>query len=178
MEFKWNLSTDENGDSISYTIEISESNEFSKIAFAASANANSKAFTLEKGVAYYWRVKAVDNKNSSSAFSSVFRLYTEGVGELNHLPYAPELVSPELNTEVNSGDLTLSWTANDVDVDDLTYDVYLDTNNTPTTLVSENQSGNTVTVTVVSSTSYFWKIVAKDDKGGSSIGQVWSFKTN
>ena len=56
--------------------------------------------------------------------------------------------------------------------------MYLDTNENPTTLVSENQSDNTYNATnLVASSTYYFKVVVKDGNGGISIGQVWSFKT-
>jgi hypothetical protein len=178
LEFKWNASTDENGDNISYTIEISKSNGFSSLEFTSSGSSLTKTFTLEKGIAYYWRVKAKDNKNASSTYSPVFSLYTEGIGVSNHLPFAPELISPSLGANEVPGSVSLSWSASDTDGDDLTFDVYFDTNNPPMVLVSENQVETTVDVTVSASIDYYWKIVVKDANYGQTIGQVWSFKTN
>jgi len=33
-------------------------------------------------------------------------------------------------------------------------------------------------VTASSSTKYYWKVTVKDNKGGQTIGQVWSFTTD
>ena len=65
-----------------------------------------------------------------------------------------------------------------MDNDPLTFDIYFDTANPPTTKVSENQSATTISVDLNSSTDYYWKIVVKDDKDGITIGQVWGFKTD
>ncbi|MEW4923168.1 hypothetical protein [Algibacter sp. 2305UL17-15] len=72
----------------------------------------------------------------------------------------------------------MEWKGNDTDGDPLTFDVYFDENNPPTTLVSENQSESTYSVNTMSSSTYYWKIVVKDDKGAVSIGQVWVFSRN
>ena len=69
-------------------------------------------------------------------------------------------------------------TYSDTDGDALTFDVYFGTDNPPTTMVSENQSEITFDVNTVTTTTYYWKIVVKDDKGGQTNGQVWSFYTN
>src|SRR5690606_23362927 len=110
-------------------IEISKDNQFSAIAKTATVSSPMQTFTLEKGVAYYWRVKAIDSKNESSGFSPVFSLYTEGDGATNHLPYAPHLIKPEVSAMIEGTTATLEWSGSDVDADPLTYTIYLDENN-------------------------------------------------
>ena len=134
--------------------------------------------SLERGVAYYWRVKAIDSKNASSDYSNMFQFYTEGDGELNYVPFLPSIVAPSLNQIVQTNSIKLEWTASDTDGDSLVFDVYFGTNNPPTTKVVENINEPNVTVDLVASKDYYWKVVVKDDKGGSAIGQIWNFKTD
>jgi hypothetical protein len=179
VNFQWNASTDSQGDAITYQIQVAKDNLFSQIAHTLTSTTTSKSITLEKGIAYYWRVKATDSKNASSNNSTTFNLYTEGVGITNHLPFSPVLVSPALNSVQTAASVNLSWTASDVDASDtLTYDVYFGTANPPTIITSANQSASTLTKTVAPSTTYYWKVVVKDGKGGQTIGQVWSFTTD
>lgn len=176
--FEWNSSTDAEGNVLSYRIEISENNLFSPITSSETSFSESKLISLEKGKAYFWRIKAVDSRNAESDFSPVMQFVTEGEGVSNHIPFAPTLVAPVLNSEIDGTNTVLIWSASDVDGDPLTYDVYLDTNENPTTLISENQSETSYNTTALSaSTKYYFKIVVKDDKGANSIGQVWSFST-
>ena len=178
LEFKWNMSSDANGDPIKYKIELSKDSQFKTIDKTATVTATTMTFTLDRGIAYYWRVEAIDSKNLSSGFSSVFSLYTEGDGVTNHLPYAPQLITPQLSATIQSGTTTLKWSGSDADNDALTYAVYFDENKQPTTLVSENQVKQTFDVSTTSKKTYYWKVVVKDNKGGKTIGQVWSFITN
>ena len=180
VSFKWNASTDPEGNAITYKIEISKTNQFSTIENSADNSSTSTSFTLEKGVAYYWRVQATDSKNASSSYSSTFQFYTEGEGTVNHLPFSPELIRPELNFVVQESETVLEWNASDVDTDDtLTYDVYFDTVNPPTTKVSdENYASKTYTATLSAASTFYWRIDAKDDNGGVTKGQVWTFKTD
>ncbi len=176
--FQWNAATDAEGNTISYIIEISENSSFSPITKTESSFAESKLISLEKGKAYYWRIKAVDSVNEESDYSSAMQFVTEGEGVSNHVPFAPSLVSPANNSEVEGTSVTINWSASDVDGDALGYDVYLDTNENPTTKVSEDQAETSYNAASLSaSTTYYFKIVVKDDKGASSIGQVWSFTT-
>ncbi len=172
-----NPSTDDEEDAITYKIEISKDVQFASIEKSASLSTTTKTFTLEKGIAYYWRVEAIDSKNESSGFSSVFNLYTEGEGVSNHLPFSPELVKPLLGAKVPSGSITLEWKGSDTDGDDLTYDIYLDKVGPPVDMVSENQNGTTNLVNVEPRTKYYWQVTVKDENGGITIGQIWSFTT-
>jgi len=179
VNFTWNASTDSQGDAITYQIQVAKDNLFAQIAHTLTSTTTSKSITLEKGIAYYWRVKATDSKSASSNYSSTFNLYTEGVGITNHLPFSPVLVSPALNSVQTTATVNLQWTASDVDTSDtLTYDVYFGTVNPPTAIVSANQSASSLSRTVSASTKYYWKVSVKDNKGGLTIGQVWSFTTD
>ena len=178
VNFQWNASTDSDGDAISYIIEVSKNNQFSTLEHNFTVSATTKSITLEKGVAYYWRVKAKDSKNATSDYSSTFQLYTEGEGVTNHLPFNPVLVKPDLNSIIQTASTTLEWSATDVDGDTLSYDVYFGTDASASTLVSENQSATTYNASLQASTNYYWKIVVKDNQGGQTIGQIWNFKTD
>ncbi|OGS69277.1 MAG: hypothetical protein A3F91_06060 [Flavobacteria bacterium RIFCSPLOWO2_12_FULL_35_11] len=179
VNFQWSASTDSQGDAITYQIQVAKDNLFAQIAHSLTSTTTSKSITLEKGIAYYWRVKATDSKSAASNYSATFSFYTEGVGVTNHLPFSPVLVSPALNSVQTAATVNLQWTASDVDASDtLTYDVYFGTANPPTVVTSANQSAATLTKTVAASTTYYWKVVVKDGKGGQTIGQVWSFTTD
>lgn len=178
VNFEWNASTDPENNALTYKIEISENSSFTNLAFNETSTTSSRIISLPKGNAYYWRVKAVDSEQAESGYSSVSQFLTEGEGVSNHLPFSPDLVSPTLNAEIDGTSTTLSWTASDVDNDALTYDVYLDTTSNPTTKVSENQMETNFTASSLTAAStYYFKVVVKDDNGGTTIGQVWSFKT-
>ncbi|UMB61076.1 SusE domain-containing protein [Lutibacter sp. A80] len=178
IDFEWNAATDPDGDVVTYEIQIAKDNQFTQIVQTVTNTSTLRTISLDKGIAYYWRVSAKDSKNLSSDYSSVNSFYTEGEGVSNYLPFSPEIVSPTLNATVTETNATLEWNASDVDNDPLTFDVYFGTTETPTTIVSSNQTSKTFNVDLSSSETYYWKVVVKDDKGGETIGQVWNFKTD
>ncbi len=179
VNFQWNASADSDGDSITYLIEVAEYNQFDGISFTYTSPEINRIFTLEKGIAYYWRVKAIDSKGLASSYSSTFHCYTEGIGVINHLPFTRELIRPTYNSVVQTETITLEWDASDVDVDDtLTYDVYFGNINPPTTKIGDNQTNKTIDVNVEALNNYYWKVVVKDNNGGETIGQVWNFQSN
>ena len=178
VNFEWNKATDSNNDDIIYQIEVAKDNQFKQIIKTIEGASNSQSIELDKNTAYYWRIKATDSKGLASDYSSVYKFYTAGDAIVNHLPFAPELIAPTLNTNLSTTNTILKWEATDVDPDDiLTYDVYFGTANPPER-ISENSTAKTADVTLEPAKEYFWKVVVKDDKGGETVGQIWNFKTN
>jgi hypothetical protein len=93
-------------------------------------------------------------------------------------PYEPNTPNPTheaTNVPLNS---VLSWIGGDPNPDDtVTYDVYFDTVFPPTKKAS-NQTATTYTPSVLAPiTKYYWKIVAWDNLGASTVGPIWDFTT-
>ena len=82
VQFQWNASTDPEGDTISYELQIATDNQFSQNFQTITSSSTSTSVSLEKGIAYYWRIKAKDSKNSSSSYSSTFSFLESIVGTL------------------------------------------------------------------------------------------------
>ena len=179
VEFKWSASTDQDGDAVKYQIEIAKDAQFSQIIHNVVSTSTSRFISLEKGIAYYWRAKAIDPENAASNYSATNQFYTEGVGVSNHLPFAPVLVSPELNAIATEATVNLQWTADDVDTTDtLLFDVYFGTTNPPTEKIATDHTTTNIDVNLSASTMYYWKIEVKDGQGGQTNGQVWNFTTD
>lgn len=176
--FEWTAATDPEGDAVSYELQIATNTAFSENAVMRTSSDTTISVLLEKGVAYYWRVKSTDAKNASSEYSSTYSFYTEGDGKSNHLPFAPALEAPILQSIIQESSVVLKWTASDVDNDPLLFDVYVGLSNPPTSKVAEDISDVSFHLDLESSKYYYWKVVVKDDKGGVTTGQVWGFKTD
>jgi len=96
----------------------------------------------------------------------------------NQPPNVPSNPWPD-NHEINVPVTTkLIWSGGDPDGDPVTYDIYLGNVNPPPKVVS-NQTGLTYDPpgNLNAYTKYYWKIVAWDNSGASSIGPVWDFTT-
>ena len=75
VSFEWNAATDPDGDAISYQIQVATDNQFSQIERTLNGSSTTQSISLDKGVAYYWRVKATDSKSASSGYSSTFQFH-------------------------------------------------------------------------------------------------------
>jgi len=95
----------------------------------------------------------------------------------NRAPSTPSNPSPSDKATNKALTTTLSWECSDPDGDTVTYDVYFGTNSNPPK-VSTGQSGKSLNRTNLSyGTTYYWKIVAKDNKGATTEGSEWKFTT-
>lgn len=177
LGFTWNSSIDNENDSITYEIQVATNETFTNGVQTKTSSQTNVTFTLEQGVAYYWRIRSKDSKGKYSNYSPISKFYTEGEGITNHLPFTPTLVSPALNSTIVEVSTTLEWTASDVDNDPLVYDIYFGDINPPV-LIAGDISESTYNVNLNTATTYYWKIVVKDNNGGQAIGQVWSFYSN
>ena len=59
--------------------------------------------------------------------------------------------------------------------DTLKFDLYVDTENPPTTRVKSNLTSNSSNLNLDSGT-YYWKVITKDDSGSNSDSGVSMFK--
>jgi len=178
VDFSWNSSVDPEGDIVTYEIMLAKDSQFTQGVQTKNSAGLTTSFTLEKGTAYYWKVKAVDSKTLASEYTSQWGFYTEGVGIINYAPFVATLVKPAINTSISGTSVDLEWTATDIDNDVLKYDIYLGTSTTLTTPTVLDNTLKTYTKTgLTPGTTYYWRIDVKDTKGEKTIGQLWSFKT-
>jgi formylglycine-generating enzyme len=96
----------------------------------------------------------------------------------NHAPAVPSSPSPNDASTGVSTTPTLSWICSDAEGDSITYDVFFGTTSTPTTQVASTQTATYLSRTgLTADTKYYWEVNAKDSKGASTTGVVWSFTT-
>ena len=177
LNFEWKSPGNVHESEVIYQIELSKDNQFSEIAYLLSVDTTKQSITLEKGVAYYWRIMVTHKDSGHSTYSSTFNFYTKGAGITNHLPFAPELIQPISNGTEEEGTVELEWNGRDAVGDPLQFDLYCDQSNPPTTLVSGNQEATSYAIEALPNSVYYWKVIATDNKGGKAIGQVWTFRT-
>jgi hypothetical protein len=96
----------------------------------------------------------------------------------NNPPREPSNPHPS-NGETNVSIITnLRWACEDPDGDIVRYDVYFGNNSSPP-IVSTNQTNTTYNNLEILdyNTTYYWKIIAWDEYGASTIGPLWHFTT-
>lgn len=71
----------------------------------------------------------------------------------------------------------LSWLGQDLDDDQLTYTVYLDKNNPPTTVVATNITASQFPSEMMAETTYYWQVTCWDEHNEKQSGPIWQFTT-
>lgn len=137
----------------------------------------SKSINLSAFVGQSQVYIAFRHYNSSNAFA----IHIDDVIVVADLPVVPDcatLISPaNAATNVEFLSATLKWSAATTGSTTDSYDVYLDKNPNPTTLVSNVNSTTFTAINLDPSTIYYWKIVAKNTVGSATGCSVNSFTT-
>ncbi|HUX40710.1 MAG TPA: hypothetical protein VMV83_06035 [Rectinemataceae bacterium] len=137
------------------------------LASYGSTSSTSMTYTASPGATYYWQVVA--SNASGTAASPVYSFSTALIA-----PGAPSLVSPLSMATGVSTSATLQWNASTGS--GVTYNVYVDTVNPPSSLAAQGISATTWAINLVGGTSYYWKVVAMN-AAGSASSTVQEFTT-
>lgn len=130
-------------------------------------------FRLEKERTYYWKV-VVRNAYGVTSESDVASFQTIPPTQ----PSKPKDPQPQNGSEnVDFENVKLSWRCVDLDGDTLRYNIYLDTVNPPQKLISGIKNNEFSAGKLTPNTTYYWQVVAVDEDGYESVGDVWTFKT-
>jgi formylglycine-generating enzyme required for sulfatase activity len=108
-------------------------------------------------------------------FNIGFRCVQTGIGGASNFPTNP---NPSILVTDQPTSLTLSWACTDPKGYALTFDIYFDTSNPPTTLIVKDYSSMSIPQSgLKNGTDYYWKVVAKNSKGQLTSGPMWKFTT-
>lgn len=98
----------------------------------------------------------------------------------NQAPNSFNLIEVADGTTNSALNPIFSWNAStDPDGDAVSYDLYLDTTNPPTTLIAGKLSETNYTseASLAHETTYYWSIAANDGNGGKTQSKVFNFTT-
>jgi hypothetical protein len=97
----------------------------------------------------------------------------------NSAPMAPSSSAPANGATNVPLEVVLAWGGGDPDFSDtVAYDVYFGMIGPPVYKVSESQLSTSYSPSLLAyGTTYYWKIVARDNYGAETEGSVWSFTT-
>ena len=167
--FQWEQATNAS----SYVLTITNLNNGSSRDIKTTSN--EFLIRVLRGTPYSWVVKSIVGYSSETADSETWKFYNAGLPEESHPPFPAEIVSPQIGTSINAGNIVLQWEAIDIDNDIASYIVLLDTNSTPVTQVG-NPSVNNLNITLSSEQVYYWKVITIDELGNESHSQICQFR--
>ena len=131
---------------------------------------------LEKNTPYSWFI--VSRNKQTSINSEIWKFYSSGPGVISYAPFPANLLSPVKGSTISfgSGKISLDWNGTDVEGDINSYDIYLGVTTTPGLLAANVKESILHNVSVNPNTMYYWKIVAKDSQGNSSVSATHNFQ--
>jgi len=167
---------DPDGDEVLYDVYFGNYTPPPPILNNITYNCSTPPGYIEFNTTYYWKIIATDEHGASTE-GPIWSFTTRG----NSPPNNPILIYPPNGSENISICADLEWNCSDPDGDDLTYDIYFG-EGIPPPLTEHNWTGGTTydpsPLGVLDfETKYFWRIIAWDEYGLSTIGDVWWFVT-
>ena len=172
VNFDWNKADHTN----SYDLFIKNLNTNTTEEFSTSSD--NLEVTIQRGTPYSWYVVSKSNETTTTATSETWKFYLAGEGVENYAPFPAELKTPTNGASIASAAVTIEWAGGDVDNDIKEFDVYLDTNASPSTKLTTTSNEKLENQSVAAGTTYYWKVVTHDDHGNTSTSEVYSFTTD
>jgi hypothetical protein len=175
VTLKWNAAA--NAD----LYEVNIKNLLTQAVTKQTTTATQLAVNLSSNTPFSWNVVSKSESSTEVGTSETRKFYNAGEATAYFAPFPPDNLVPTMRQAVTAvnGKVNLSWTADDADNDLSAYDVYLGTTSTNMPLLQANIIQKKLDdVTVVSNTSYYWKVIAKDVKGNTAESAVSIFKVN
>jgi hypothetical protein len=159
----WEALDNEN-DKIRYNIYLNDE------LISENYSARLRKLKLNPNTKYILKIVAFDEHNTSNESSITFTT--------TKVPTISFIEKPENNSIIYGGDFNISLIATDSDNDKLTFDVYMDTNPNLdiTTKIKSDITESSIRIPLKENGVYYWKVVAKDDKGAKIESPVYSFK--
>jgi photosystem II stability/assembly factor-like uncharacterized protein len=174
LTLTWSGGDPDTGDSVTYKVFFGTTSSFGDNATATVTTPSYTLIGLALNTTYYWKVVAVDSKDAATE-SDVWSFTTI----ISNPPETPSNPSPADGATDQPLFLTLRWSGSDPDDNDtVTYDVYFGMQKQPP-LVSINSAKAEFTPLqpLLPFTTYYWKVVARDNNGRTTAGSVWKFTT-
>lgn len=173
VKFLWTTSTDKDA---THKLYLGKSKNFTDADIVGNDLTDTvyNAKGLEKNKTYFWMIKTT---NSTESMSSKVRSFSI----INNAPTKPVPTFPKDKSELNKLELNLLWNAStDPEGTAVVYDVYYSESTDFTDDDKEADfNGTKITLqNLKANTTYYWKVVAKDEDGGICESDVFSFKTH
>ncbi|PKA98727.1 hypothetical protein B0O79_2416 [Flavobacteriaceae bacterium MAR_2009_75] len=138
-----------------------------------------ETLSLSKGMPFSWTVVSRNSKTDNAPSSESWSFYNPGA-QTSYAPFPAEIFTPKPGSTIFrdiNNEITLNWSAADLDDDILKYDVYLSEENPPNEkIVTLNSDISSRNITVDADAVYYWKVVTTDLEGNISDSGVVDFR--
>ena len=173
VEFRWSAANNTD------TYELRATNISTGAVQTIVTASTSARLPLSKGEPFSWLVRSRNDEVDRSVSSEAWNFYNAG-SRTTFAPFPASINSPASSENVFmdiNNEVTLSWSASDLDNDITSFEVYFSVETPPTDLIRTLQSGTTsIKVSVTSDTVYYWMVDVIDSEGNTSNSGIYNFK--
>ncbi len=159
--------------SISYIVYVDTQIIPNKILKANHPDKYIAAAGLENGKNYYWTVIPIAGNVMGDCSSGVWMFAVDTAA----LAPTVELTYPVNNIKINNPNPQLTWNLQFTGTGTVSYDIYLDTSETPTQLIANDLQGETTKqASVTDNTKYYWTVIPSvGNIEGYCLSGIWNF---
>jgi len=172
VEFRWQEANN------TETYELRATQLLTNVTKTTTTTATSASLIIDKGAPYSWQVISRNTQTEVSVPSSTKLFYNAGT-QTTYAPFPATIEAPSSGENValdGNGELTLSWSGEDIENDIMGYDVYHGTANPPTEIFMSTTVTNTDIQIALAAGTYYWKVVTKDREGNTSDSGIYSYR--
>lgn len=171
VTFQWNASS--NADN--YLLQIT--NLDTNTSQLVTSETTSAPVTILRSTSFSWSVTARNTESGTNTSSPIWKFHNAGLPDESHVPFQAEVVSPELDSNILEGSVSLQWSASDLDNDIVSYEILMDTANPPIALAGTATS-KSFQATVVKDLTYYWQVITIDAAGNRSTSDIFNFNVD
>jgi hypothetical protein len=174
-ELGWSGGNDPDGDPVTFHVLIDTVNPPVHVFAGVFTSTAVLVGPLQHTRTYYWQIIAEDTHGAQTT-GPVWSFSTDDVP--NTPPGAPHAPSPAAGAVGADPQHPLGWVGGgDPDGDAVVYDVYFGTLSPPPLVGSTASTSYMPPGGMDYDTSYFWRVVARDARGGRTSSSQWRFTT-
>ncbi len=174
ISFSWTASLH----TTSYVLSVK--NLLTGITSTQVSATNSLALNLLRNTPYSWYVISQSSTSTVNTPSLASEFYNAGPGIISYPPFPATITAPLFGQSITATNnlISLTWAGNSVSNNIASYDVYFGKASIPVLFKSGITAMTLPGVTVVSGTSYSWKVITHDLLGNTSDSGVYLFTVN
>ena len=176
-QLRW-TSTDPDGDPLACDVFLGTGTTLEKISGNNSSLLAIPPANLKPGTLYFWQVIVRDDRGGINPNSPLWSFTTTVPGNL--LPNIPMALTPASGAIEVATQPVFSWRGGDPDNEEVSYLLFMDPANPPTTRVAGpllDTLSWSPAFSLAEGQNFYWQIVASDSRAGVSISPIFRFTT-